>query len=142
MCWRKFVFDILNIKNPYVILKIECSSFVELLIRDVFGACICNLLLNSILNEFPNSTFRPKSACSDVTKIDISKKKSDLQTKFIQILIFKFSSKVSNDARESIVIQDLIHGCGGGGVTSPVVGGLTCSDYFALAESAALLPCT
>ena len=54
-----------------IILKIEYSSFVELFIRDMYGAFICNLLLNSILNEFPNSAFRPKSACSDATKIDI-----------------------------------------------------------------------
>ena len=51
---------------------------------------------------------------------------------------------MSNDARKGIVIQDLRQGCGGGGggVTSPVIGGLTWSDSFALAERAALLPCT
>ena len=37
----------------------------------------------------------------------------------------------------------LDRGGGGGGVfvTSPVIGGLTLSDYFALTEHAALLPC-
>ena len=68
-----------------IILKIEYSSFVELFIRDVFGAFICNLLLSSILNEFPNSAFRPKAACSDATKIDIIQKQ-------IRLIIFKFWS--------------------------------------------------
>ena len=43
--------------------------------------------------------------------------------------------------RRFIVIQDLRRGGGGGFVPSPVIGGLTWPDPFALAERAVSLPC-
>ena len=108
-----------------IILKIKDSSFVEL-VKEVFGVFICNLLLNSIFNEFPNRQYlATKSACSDLTKIDtLYKKKSDRPP--------------SNFNRG--VIQHLRQGGTFFG-PSPVIGGLTWSHSFALAERAALSPC-
>ena len=65
----------MNIKAHY--FEIESSSLVELVKRR-FSVFVCNLLLNSIFNEFLNILyFRLKSIKSDVTKFDIIQTLSD-----------------------------------------------------------------
>ena len=62
-------------QNP-IFSKIDASGFVELVKRRFGVFFSCNMLLNSILTIFQTfSTFRPKSARSDVKKSIIASSK-------------------------------------------------------------------
>ena len=107
---------------------------------------ICNLLLSSILTNFQTlSTFWPESACTGITKIDIIKKNPtdhlDIFTEGLKLMSEKVCKKNGGTLRRRfVIIQDIRQG-GGVFIPSPVIGGLTWSDPFALAERAVLLPC-
>ena len=105
----------------------------------MFFFAICSLTrFLTIFQTF--STFRPKSACSDV--------KNRYYSKISDRSRSNFHRSCAVDVREGMSFWNYSGsytevGVGGGEffVPSPVIGGLTWSDSFALAERAALLPC-